>query len=114
MSGFWSDNINEAVYNCNRLSGAFLNVYNRTAVPKCDWPISSDFMIRQTSNSGPQVVDFVAIRDRKPQTTLSPRFCGYWKVKTRLGKSIQLDDGRQINLHDCVLVGKNKAVCVAA
>ena len=109
MTGNWFDNISQTVvYDCNRLTGAFLNVYKRTALPLADWPNKSDFLERKTSSAYPQVGDFVAMRNRSPVNTLSPRFSGKFLVKKRLGNSIVIEDDRQINLHDCVLVGRNK------
>lgn len=102
MNGRWIDNIEEAVFNCNRLSGAFQAVYNRSALPRCDWPLKSDFLVRKSTKSGPQEGDSVAIRDRKPLNTLAPRFTGRFRVKERYGNSVILPDGRQVNLHDTV------------
>ena len=113
MPGYWTNNIHEAVYNCNRASGAFLQVYQRTGVPKCDWPVPSDFLKQKVSLSGPQVGDYVAIRQRRPTSTLSPRFHGKFKVKERYGSSVVLGDNRKVNLHDCILVGKSEANVIA-
>ena len=107
MSGYWSYNLYEAIYNCNRLSGAFLNVFSRTGIPLYDWPTKSNFISRPSSSYGPQSGDFVAIRNRNPPTTLSPRFHGHLKVRKRYGNYIQIEDGRQINIHDAILVGRN-------
>ena len=91
----------------HRLTGAFYSVYNRTAVPSCDWPSPSDFIKRPTPDTGPQMGDTVAIRNKKPSHTLSPRFSGKFQVQQRLGNAIKLSDGRQVNLHDAILVGKS-------
>lgn len=104
MSGHWSENLSEAVFNCNRLSGAFSAVFHRTAIPCCDWPEPSDFIQRPEPLSGPKAGDLVTIRNRKPRNTLSPRFAGNFKVAQRHGNSVILEDGRQVNLHDCILV----------
>jgi len=106
MKGMWSDNIDEAVFDCNRNSGAFLFVYQRTAVPKCDWPRKTDFVKRATGRSGPFESDKVAIKDRNPKTTLSPRFKEITRVKRRFGNSIQTTDGKQVSVRDSILVGK--------
>jgi len=106
MAGLWSDRLEESVLCCNQQSGAFLSVFGRCAVPLCDWPQSSDFLRRKQSSTGPQSGDNVAIRDRKPLTTISPRFKGSIAVQRRLGNSVLLTDGRQINLHDVNLVEK--------
>ena len=108
MGGHWSENIHQAVYDCNRLTGAFFNVYRRTAVPFSDWPNQSDFICYEAKKAGPQVNDFVAIRRRNLKNTVSPQFYGHFLVTERKGNSIVIDDGRQINLHDCVLVGRNE------
>ena len=66
-SGQWYDNLSEAVYDTNRLSGAFQSVFKRAAIPSCDWPHPSDFINRPTPKSGPQVGDTVSIRDHNPK-----------------------------------------------
>ena len=68
ISGNWADNIPCALHDCNRVSGAFLKMYNRTAVTFSDWPTSINFIQRPPSVSGPQPDDFVAVRERKPLT----------------------------------------------
>lgn len=108
MKGRWSNSIAQALYDSNRLSGAFQAVFARSGVPAGDWPTQSDFLVRTTAKTGPQDGDWIAIRDRKPPNTLSPRFIGRFRVKKRHGNSVKLSDGRQINLHDALLVGKNE------
>ena len=108
MSGLWIDNLDTAVFNCNRCSGCFLSIYNRTCHPLCDWPNSSDFLYRKEHHSGPQPNDHVSIRDRFPKHTLSPRFHGVHRVVKRHGNSVILADGRQVNIHDCNLVGRKE------
>ena len=108
MQGHCSENIAEATFECNRLNGAFLKIYGRTAVPKCDWPERSEFLIRPTTTRIPETGDLVAIRDKKPKNTLTPRFVDRIKVNRRIGNSIELEDGRKINLHDCILVGRSE------
>ena len=72
-----------------------------------DYSISSDFLHRPNKSAGPQTGDYVAIRDKSPPSTLSPRFHGNFKVSKRFGNSVVLVDGRQINLHDIVLVKRS-------
>ena len=105
--GHWSDNLKQCVFDCNRISGAFSAVFHRSAVPICDWPTSSDFLQRPNSKSGPQENDWVCIRNRKARNTLAPRFGTKHRIKKRFGNSVVLEDGRQVNLHDVVLVGKS-------
>ena len=107
MKGFWTDNVQTSVFDCNRGSSAFFKVFNRTSLPLCDWPVPSDFLSRKTNGSKPQKGDRVAIKDRKPATTIAPRFKGEFIVTERLGNSVRLDDGRQVNLHDLVLVRRS-------
>ena len=110
ISGNWAENIPCAVHDCNRVSGAFLEIYNRTAVPFSDWPTSSSFIQRSPSVFGPLPGDFVAVRERKPSNTLSHRFNGRFRMIQRHGNSVILADKRQINLHHCVLVGRVRLI----
>lgn len=105
--GHWTECLPEAVYDCNRLTGAFYTVFRRTALPSCDWPNRSDFLSRRCGKAGPLAGDTVAIRDRSPRNTLAPRFSGRFRVSERRGNAVVLSDGRQVNLHDCVLVERN-------
>jgi len=62
MNGHWTENLDTAVYECNRINGAFIKVYNIISVPLCDWPVKSDFLGRINSQTGLQENDYVAIR----------------------------------------------------
>ena len=80
-AGWWAEKLSEAIYDCNRNSGAFETIYNRTFLPLCDWPNPSEFLQRnQPPLTTPQVNDTVAIRNRNPNNTLSPQFTGNFKV----------------------------------
>ena len=81
ISGNCADNIPRALHDCNRVSGAFLKMDNRTAVPFSDWPTSINFIQQPPSVSGQQPDDFVAVRERKPSNTLLPRFNSRFSVK---------------------------------
>lgn len=105
--GHWTQHLPESVYDCNRLTGAFYNVFRRSSLPSCDWPSRSDFLLRQVGKAGPHVGDTVAVRERSPRHTLAPCFAGRYTVSERRGNAVLLSDGRQVNLHDCVLVGRN-------
>jgi len=107
MTEHWSQNLNKAVFDCNCASGAFLNVFGRTTVPLCDWPTASDFTVRSSPKTGVQAGDYVLLRNRNPKSTMSPRFKDKALVVQRLRNSVKLEDGRQVNLHDAILVRRN-------